>query len=282
MYGIAMSVAACLRSDTRVDVAWNLDPELTPRFDPADAVGITPGGGRLGSLLGGALDSRLVEVASSKPTAGRILSIELNDLEAQLIGVEPGTRLRVFCGPADVLPEALWDHLLARGPVIVAATLDADRVVESRLSAEVDESTIAAWRPRPTLVVLGGGPMAAAIGGAGAFMGWNVETSAGPETAIGLVAGLSPIDGVVVMGHDTEAVGRVLQAALASGVGYLGSIGPRSLQEARVDWLAYRGVTDLGRLRGPAGIDIGAKSPEEVAVSVVAEMIAVQNGAPVA
>ena len=38
MYGIAVSVAACLRGGTRVDVAWNLDPGLTPRFDPAGTV----------------------------------------------------------------------------------------------------------------------------------------------------------------------------------------------------------------------------------------------------
>ena len=63
MFGIAVSVAACLRSGTRVDVAWNLDTPITPRFDSADAVAITPGGGRLGALLGGALDSRLIEWA---------------------------------------------------------------------------------------------------------------------------------------------------------------------------------------------------------------------------
>ena len=79
------------------------------------------------------------------------------------------------------------------------------------------------------------------------------------------------------MGHETEAVGRVLQAALGSRVGYIGSIGPAALQEDRGDWLAYRGVTDTSRIHGPAGFDLGATSPEEVALSVICEMISVRN-----
>ena len=48
--------------------------------------------------------------------------------------------------------------------------------------------------------------------------------------------------------------GRVLEAALSGAVGYIGSIGPRSVRDGRADWLAYRGVTDLGRVHGPAGL----------------------------
>ena len=104
---------------------------------------------------------------------------------------------------------------------------------------------------------------------------WNRVS--GADHAIGVAANLSAIDGIVVMGHDTEAVGRVLQAALGSRVGYIGSIGPSSLQEDRGDWLAFRGVTDTGRVHGPAGFPIGARTPEEVAVSVVCEMLSVRE-----
>jgi xanthine dehydrogenase accessory factor len=68
--------------------------------------------------------------------------------------------------------------------------------------------------------------------------------------------------------------GSALGAALDSPVGYIGSVGSRKMQGDRADWLAYRGKTDLTRVRGPAGLDIGADSPEEIAVSIVAQAIA--------
>ena len=45
----------------------------------------------------------------------------------------------------------------------------------------------------------------------------------------------------------------------------------RDLEGARADWLAFRGYTDLSRIHGPAGLSIGAKTPAEIAVSILAE-----------
>jgi xanthine dehydrogenase accessory factor len=50
------------------------------------------------------------------------------------------------------------------------------------------------------------------------------------------------------------------------------------MQQQRADWLAYRGITELERVHGPAGIDIGARRPAEIALSVLAEAVAVRNG----
>lgn len=288
VYGIAVSVAACLRGNTRVDVAWNLDPDATPRFDAAQAVAMTPGGGKLGSLLNGAVDSRVIELASAKPTTGRVLEVLLDAIEAQAIGVEPGTRLRILVTPADTLPDELWDCLVERRSVGLVVELEGDTVTGTRLVIEEagDASVVfgpdtvtTRWSPRPVLVVMGAGPMVSEVAAAGEIVGWNVETSPGPEVAIGLAANLSPIDGIIVTGHDTEGTGRVLQAALGSRVGYIGSIGPQSIQAARLDWLAYRGITGTDRISAPAGIDIGARTPGEVAISVVAEMIATRRHA---
>jgi len=285
VYGIALSVAACLRGGTRVDVAWSLDPEQVPTFDPTDAVAITPGGGRLGSLLGGALDSRLVELSLTEANEARVVTCELDGIESSALGVPQGTVVRIVFAPAEVLPEELWEPLLEREPVAIAAAKEDDRLSEIRLVAPQgstsfsldDEQLSANWAPTPSLVLFGGGPMADALSHAAGFVGWSVNRVSSADHAIGVAANLSAIDGIVVMGHDTEAVGRVLQAALGSRVGYIGSIGPSSLQEDRGDWLAFRGVTDTGRVHGPAGFPIGARTPEEVAVSVVCEMLSVRE-----
>ena len=53
-----------------------------------------------------------------------------------------------------------------------------------------------------------------------------------------------------------------------------------TVREAREEWLAYRGVTDLERVHSPAGLDIGARNPKEIAIAVVGEMVAEQTGSP--
>ena len=287
VFGISLSVTACLRGGTRVDVAWNLDPDKVPRFDANDAVAVTPGGGRLGSLLGGALDGRLIELALGDPTEARVVPCELDAIEAASLGIEPGTVIRLVFAPAVVLPETIWAPLLERTPVAIAAELEGDRLRRIRVDDPAtttafrltDEALTCSWSPTTSLVLFGGGPMADALGRAAEFVGWSVERTTGAEQAVGLAAMMSPIDGLVVMGHDTESVGRVLEAALASRVGYIGSIGPDSLQRDRGDWLAYRGVTDTSRIHGPAGFPIGAVTPGEVALSVVCEMVSVRSAA---
>ena len=92
------------------------------------------------------------------------------------------------------------------------------------------------------------------------------------------MATLSAIDAVVVLGHDVEAAGRGLEAAVKSNAGYIASVGSPRMQELREDWLSYRGVGWDDRIRGPAGFDIGADTPQEIALSIAAEAVAVQRG----
>jgi xanthine dehydrogenase accessory factor len=89
----------------------------------------------------------------------------------------------------------------------------------------------------------------------------------------GLAATLSDLDAVVVMGHEVEPSSRCLMSALESDAGYIGALGSAAMQQARADWLAYREVTDLSRVHGPAGLPIGGRSPAEVAVAIVAEIL---------
>ena len=50
------------------------------------------------------------------------------------------------------------------------------------------------------------------------------------------------------------------------------------MQESRKDWLAFRDITDLSRINGPAGLDIGASSPQEIALSIFAEIVSFKSG----
>ena len=84
---------------------------------------------------------------------------------------------------------------------------------------------------------------------------------------------------VVTLTHDPKIDDPGLIAALQSKAFYIGCLGSRRTHAARSDRLRDAGfdADALGRLHGPAGLDIRAKTPAEIAVSILAEMIAVER-----
>jgi xanthine dehydrogenase accessory factor len=290
VYGVALSVVACLRAGTHVDVAWLVDPGEFVDFDPADAVAITPGGGRVGSLLAGALDGQLLELAGRERTSGRLVSLTLGEVDVIIAGLPRGGDVRCLVVPAETLPGELWDLLIRREPVCLVTRLDgAGEVFTSELVALGQEGadeqvssvviahetvTTTLW-PVPTLLVVGTATIADALTVAAGPLGWRVDVTNDSAIATGTIARLSSIDMLVVAAHDLELAGAVLAAALGSEVGYIGALGGRRMQQARADWLAYRGITDVERIRGPAGLDIGAETPAEIAIAILAEALSV-------
>jgi xanthine dehydrogenase accessory factor len=85
---------------------------------------------------------------------------------------------------------------------------------------------------------------------------------------------------VVVLTHDDKFDIPALAAALRSEAFYIGALGSRRAQSKRRERLLEAGLgeADLERLRGPAGLDIGAESPGETAVSILAEALALRAG----
>jgi xanthine dehydrogenase accessory factor len=85
---------------------------------------------------------------------------------------------------------------------------------------------------------------------------------------------------VVILAHDPKLDEPAIEAALSSGARYVGAIGSRKTNVARFERLRRRGLTDaqLARLRAPIGLDLGAETPEEIALSVLAEVVAVKYG----
>ncbi len=96
---------------------------------------------------------------------------------------------------------------------------------------------------------------------------------------------LGPRDAVCILTHDPKFDVPAVQGALASQVGYIGVMGSRRTHEKRLERLAEAGVDapeDLDRLMSPIGLDIGARTPEETAISICAEIIARRTGRPAA
>lgn len=297
MYGVAISVISCLRAGTSVHVAWLVEAEGLPEVDPTEAVAITPGGGRMGALASGLLDTHLADLPAG--TDGSIRRVELSGADALIAGLPEGGRATLAVVPGAALPDQIWPLLLERRPLAVSASLEGNRLsdlalhlpgTEDELARELlegdrtasvltDDRLVTAFVPVPRLAVFGGGPIAGALADAARLLGWQVAVAGDPDVASGHMAGLAGTDAAVVMGHDVESSSRVLAAAIDSAAGYIGSLGSLRMQQQRADWLAYRGITDLARVHGPAGIDIAARTPAEIALSVLAEAVAVRNRA---
>ena len=91
---------------------------------------------------------------------------------------------------------------------------------------------------------------------------------------------LRPSDFVVVLSHDPKVDEPALCAALSADVAYVGAIGSRRAQADRADRLARAGIGPerLARLHAPIGLDLGGRSPAEIAVAIVAELVSVRYG----
>jgi xanthine dehydrogenase accessory factor len=93
-------------------------------------------------------------------------------------------------------------------------------------------------------------------------------------------AELGPRDAVCVLTHDAKFDVPALVAALATDAGYIGAMGSRRTHADRVARLRDAGIDDAGveRIMAPIGLDLGARTPEETAISICAEIIARRTG----
>lgn len=154
------------------------------------------------------------------------------------------------------------------------------------------------FAPRPPLVVVGADAVGQAVAALAAQLDWRVtvidprggwltparfpqaqRVVAFPDEALAQV-GLRSETALVVLSHDPKIDEPALAVALRSPAGYIGALGSRTAQIARRERLLALGFTpaDLARLRAPVGLDLGGHSPEEMALSIVAEIVAARNG----
>ncbi len=134
--------------------------------------------------------------------------------------------------------------------------------------------------PVTSLLVVGEGGIAVALGAQASYLGWSFVSDPGwsPELAK-KVASLGAADAVVVLSHDPEVDTPALAAALATPC-FVGALGSRHTQSARRERLRALGLDEetLARIHGPVGLDLGARTPEETALAVAAEILATRSG----
>jgi xanthine dehydrogenase accessory factor len=93
-------------------------------------------------------------------------------------------------------------------------------------------------------------------------------------------AGLTSRDAVCILGHDEDLDPLALAVALDGDAGFVGAIGSRSTAQRRRERLDALGVPpdSIDRLRMPIGLDVGARTPAELAIAILAEVLAVRSG----
>ncbi len=158
---------------------------------------------------------------------------------------------------------------------------------------------IEAYPARPRLVIVGGVQVAIPLVAIARTLGYETVVVDGrpafatrerfpdaDEVVVGWpdeVAdriGLGPADAVAVLSHDVKFDEPAIVTALRRGCRYVGAVGSRKTQADRRARLRDAGLAeaDLVRLRGPIGLDLGGRSPEETALSIMAEVVALRYG----
>lgn len=156
-------------------------------------------------------------------------------------------------------------------------------VTERATLADVDV-LIDLWVPVPTIVTVGGGALGDALRAQADVLGWGYRRADTLVEADAAVAAFTDADVLVLIDHD-PAFDAVLRTGLGlsgagPGRGFLGALGSRRTQAARRERLLAAGVPEaaLARIHGPVGLDLGARTPAESAVSIVAEVLAARSG----
>ncbi len=210
--------------------------------------------------------------------------IEGEGVGAHLLVLESGERVGddLGAGLAEQAPELIRGH---RNQIL---ELGEDRKVFAEIYA-----------PPPRLLVYGAVDTAESLAKMARQLGWQAIVAdarqkfatreripsaseiivAWPEETIEQVAP-DHATAVVVLTHDDKFDVPALRAALGTEAFYVGALGSRRNQERRRERLLEAGVdeSELERISGPCGLDVGAESQPETAVSILAEIIAVRNG----
>lgn len=268
-------------------------------------------GGIPSSRVGEVALSRLREGV----TNATVIDLEVGDDEAVRSGMACGGVARVIFQPSDSFPSNLGTLLAERVPyLLVTALNDLDRGTSAwsegsiaglagvvpeavfstasdllrrrrNVSTIIDEAGasfhLEVRVPPTSVVVVGEGALADAIVAMSRVLGWGSYVSSEATALREAVTGLGAVDALIVLSHDHDLATPVIDAFLSRpNPGYVGSLGSRHTQEIRRTRLLELGYdpTRLANLYGPVGLDLGATTPAETTLAILAEFQAFKSG----
>ena len=277
-------------------------------------LGINRAGDMVGSVSGGCVEGAVVLEALDALQAQqpRVLEYGVSDGDAFAVGLACGGTIKILVEPVgSVLPEALLADLVAarqarQAIAYVVNVHTGDRRLDwdgqearfrmDRSGFDEDQQTfIVVHNPPLRLVIVGAVHIAQALVPMARLAQYDPilvdprdsfasevrfpgETMLRdwPDEALRAL-GLDPRTALVLLTHDSKLDDPALTYALASDVFYIGALGSKRTHALRVKRLAVAGFStaQIARVHGPVGLDIGAASPSEIAVAVIAEITGV-------
>ncbi|MFS0691559.1 XdhC family protein [Streptomyces nitrosporeus] len=261
-----------------------------------------------GLTCGGTIEVLVREAGAAAPLDRVAADLEAGSPVALVTSLATGAALAagggrvtgtLGCARLDRAAEAAADGMLGRGAdglVTVGGEGGAGREC-----VPAEELLVQSFAPRPRLLVFGAVEFARPLAAVGAVLGYHVTVcDARPAFAVPerfpaadevvadrpdrwLRAHADRVDAataVCVLTHDARFDVPVLALALRGPAGYVGAMGSRRTHGDRLARLREAGLApaDLARLNSPIGLDLGGRGPEETALSIMAEIIAVRRG----
>jgi len=269
-------------------------------------------GAIMGSVSGGCVEGAVVTEALDALQDGhpRILDYGVSDDDAFSVGLACGGEIRILVEPVGrALPEDILAQIVdaraARKPLAYAVNLatwqrrllgPADlptRFRDDRSGMEDTGEFITIFNPPLRLFVVGAVHIAQALVPMARLAGFDpvvidpreafASEARFPTTRLShdwpdealQAEGLDARSAVVTLTHDPKLDDPAIRTALTADVFYLGCLGSTRTHAKRLDRLQAAGfdATALGRIHGPVGLDIGAKTPAEIAVSILAQLV---------
>ena len=265
----------------------------------------------VGSVSGGCVEDDLIERVRLGERVDRpsLVNYGVTKEEAARFGLPCGGNLRLVQEPLrasgwidEVLARTERHELVARRLVLETGEVTIEPAHRDDVFAFDGQTMRALFGPRWRLLMIGAGQLSRAVAPIAMaldfdvvccdpreeyHMTWDVPgttfSNAMPDDlAVELV--LDPHCAVIALTHDPKLDDLTLMEALKSPAFYIGALGSRGNTQKRKERLKEFDLTEeqIDRLHGPIGLDLGSKTPAEIAVSIVAEIIAVRNGVALA
>ena len=232
----------------------------------------------IGSIAGGCVGGAVVETCELVLSDGvaRTVDFGVSDETAFLVGLTCGGIIRVHVQP---LTEALESSLrngtdieichefTDRAPIVRRMIIFGAMEFSAALAKAADATgfRVTVCDPRPLFATSARFPTAETV------VMWPTEYLATTQVDEHIV--------ICVLSHDARFDAELIAQALALPVAYVGAMGSRTTHDRRIASLAERGVHDVSRLHSPIGLDLGAGTPEETAISILAEILSARNDA---